>query len=204
MGWNKKGWFVGLAAAMLLSGCQTAQRRSAAVIVDEAEPWRSAASPEDLATLDAMSARWAAARPQAGRRGLAPLLDPQAALSHAVPAPGPYRCRLTRLVGRGPPAPSAWSFCFVGADGEQLSLTADVPARRVGGYLWTTRDGRRLAFLGGVIPAKGRPAAAYGEARATDAAGWLERIGEFRYRLALPGTAPAALDVIELVAAPRP
>ena len=37
-----------------------------------------------------------------------------------------------------------------------------------------------------------------------DTAGLVERIGEFRYRLALPEPAPGAgLTIVELVAAPR-
>jgi hypothetical protein len=88
--------------------------------------------------------RWTAALAEAKRRGgaraiaaEAPLLDPQAALPRAAPAPGPYRCRLLRVAApaRAPAAfaPRAAGFCFVGVAGDQLSFTSEIAGHRLGG-----------------------------------------------------------------------
>jgi hypothetical protein len=85
-----------------------------------------------------------------------------------------------------------------------LSFTSEVSGARFGGHLWETEQSRRLVFLGTAIPASARVAPAYGADAAGDVAGIVERLGEFRYRLAVatPGAAQK-LVVFELTAAPR-
>jgi hypothetical protein len=103
--------------------------------------------------------------------------------------------------GRGAAA-QRQAFCFVGGDTEQLSLTIETPARRIGGYLWESADPRRLVFLGADFAAPARSAPAYGTNPAASTSGLLERIGDFRYRLTVRGQMAGTLDVYELVAAP--
>lgn len=209
------------AVAAGLSGCaglaEPRQQKAASVSVEveEAESWRSTASPRDAGLIDAIDTIWgsalAALRGKGQARAIAArgaLLEPGGALARAAPAPGPYRCRLVRIGATAPRARpisvSAESFCFVGVEDAQLTLTSDIPSRRFGGYLWETRESHRLVFLG-AGPASGRrTASAYGEDPGRDLAGRLERIGEFRYRLVLPVPgAEAQMQVLELSAAPR-
>ena len=203
---------------ILLAGCQTPARQAPerarpAVTLEEPEAWRSVASATSQAQLDGMPARWQqalqAARTRTHARRVAaegPLLDPSAGLPRAAPAPGPYRCRVVRIGGgtaREPAfAASRPAFCFVGVEQDQLSLTTETASSRLGGYLWEGKDSRRLVFLGSEMAAGAKRAAAYGEAPARDAAGILERIGDFRYRLAVPTRGAAGLLVYDLTAFP--
>jgi hypothetical protein len=183
------------------------------VLVEEVEAWRQAATPAGLAAIDGIDQRWAAALADARRRGAtrtinaeAPLLDPTGALPRAAPAPGAYRCRLLRVAPPGTRirglSVSRSAFCFVGVKDDQLSLTTEIAANRLGGYLEETRTSGAMIFLGATAGARGVPAVGYGEDAARDRVGRFERIGDFRYRLIVPAPAAPELMVFELVAAP--
>jgi hypothetical protein len=79
----------------------------------------------------------------------------------------------------------------------------ETAARRIGGYLWESADDRRLIFLGADFAARAGGAPAYGADSPASVAGLFERTGDFRYRLAVPGSG-GTLDIWELVAAPAP
>jgi hypothetical protein len=68
--------------------------------------------------------------------------------------------------------------------------------------LWEEKDNGRLAFLG-VTSARGTPLGAYGDDRGRDTVGLFERVGAFRYRLALPWRGDNKLAVVEMVPAPE-
>jgi hypothetical protein len=206
---------VGVPAMLAVAACQTAPPRPAgaprpSVIVEEAEPWRRVASARDSAALDGLASEWERALAAARSAGLSRrvaaegvLLVPGAGLARAAPTPGSYRCRYVRLGARKWTA-SAQAYCFVGVEAGQLSLATELRGLRLGGYLWEIKGGERLVFLGATVPAGGKTAPAYGDSPAADAAGFVERIGEFRYRLLLPQPAPGgALVVVDMVAAPR-
>jgi hypothetical protein len=208
-----------LAALLPLAGCQTPSPPPTAarpsVVLEEPEEWRSAASDADAAMLEALPATWTQALSETRRRyGRAiaaegELLEPQTRLPRADPAPGPYRCRAVRI-GARVPSVRPWSttrtgFCYVGVEDDQLSLSSEIPGLRFGGYLFTGKEKNRLVFLGASTPARARTAIAYGENAAADRAGFVERIGIFRYRLVLPAReGDARLTVVEMVAAPDP
>jgi hypothetical protein len=205
----------GLTMLAASAACQTPPPDKSAgapprIVVEEAEAWRSVASDRDALALDALPDRWSRAL-AAGRaanlsRRIAAegdLLDPQARLVRAAPAPGSYRCRYIRPGGRRWVS-SVQGFCYVGVEEGQLTLATELRGLRFGGYLWELKGGERLVFLGGAIPNGARTPMAYGENPSRDAAGLVERIGEFRYRLTMPEPAPGAgLTVVEMVAAPR-
>ncbi|MEO7178353.1 MAG: DUF4893 domain-containing protein [Allosphingosinicella sp.] len=203
-----------LVALVPAAACQTVPVRPAAarptVSVEEAEAWRSVASERDSAALDGLPGRWrqalAAGRAANLTRRIAAegeLLDPDARLARAAPAPGSYRCHYLRPGGRKWVS-SAQGFCYIGVEAGRLSLATELRGLRLGGYLWELKGGDRLVFLGGAVPPGSKTAVAYGETPSRDAAGLVERIGEFRYRLTLPEAAPGGgLIVVELVAAPR-
>ncbi len=201
-----------LAAA---SACQTASPpRSGSpapvVVVEEVEAWRGIASPRDSALLDGLAGRWeqalAAGRAAGQSRRISAegaLLRPSGQLPRAAPAPGTYRCRYVRPGGRRWAA-SPQGYCYVVVEAGQLSLASEIRGLRLGGYLWELKGGERLVFLGAAVIAGAKSAGAYGENPARDAAGLVERIGDFRYRLTLPEPSPgSAFTVVELVAAPR-
>lgn len=191
-----------------------AERPRASVIVGEPEPWRAVASTVGEDTIDRLDVAWTEALEEARqrfRRKLSidgPLLVPGGGLARAAPAPGPYRCRVVRL-GAGQAGAAAYAagregFCFVGVEGDRLSLTSEVRGARIGGNIWETERSDRLVFLGASIPAGAQVAPAYGDVPAGDVAGVVERLGEFRYRLVvrIPGSAQK-LAVFDLRAAPR-
>jgi len=197
------------------TACQTAPPdrpavAAANVVVEETEAWRTVAWERDSAALDGLADRWrqalAAGREAKLSRRIAAegeLLIPEARLAWAAPAPGSYRCRYVRPGGRRWVS-SAQGFCYVGVEEGQLTLATELRGLRFGGYLWALKGGERLVFLGGAVPAGTRTPLAYGENPARDAAGLVERIGEFRYRLTLPEPSPGAgLTIVELLAAPR-
>ena len=206
--------------AMLLSltaGCAMLQpppnRAGVTVTVEDEEAWRGAAAQEDVAALDALPQIWAEALADARRAGFVrkvasegALLSPAPGLPRATPPPGAYLCRVVRLGTRAPGirpwSEGSQSFCFVGVEGEQLSLTLELGPRRIGGYLWEEKDNGRLVFLGATT-ARGTPLGAYGDDRGRDTVGLFERVGPFRYRLALPWRGDNKLAVIEMVPAPE-
>ena len=207
-----------LAAAAALAGCQALSppppvETGATATLEEPEAWRSVATAPDAASIDALADGWAAARDSLRAARLArraeaegPLLDPAAGLPRAAPAPGPYACRLIRLGGAAarsrPWRESGGFFCYVGVEGERLSLTVEGGPERLGGYLWEEKGTARLVFLGAAAAPR-RTLPAYGDAPAANAVGALERVGDFRYRLVLPGRGGSRLEVYELEAAPR-
>jgi hypothetical protein len=199
---------------LALAACQTPAPRAPgaprpSVVVEEAESWRRVASPRDSAAMDSLPARWQQALAAARSAGLSrriaaerDLLDPALHLERAAPAPGTYRCRSIRLDGRRWTA-SASGFCYVGVQAGQLNFSSELRGLRLGGYLWELKGGSRLVFLGATVAAGRKTAAAYGDDPARDLPALVERIGDFRYRLAFPEAAPASgLTFVELVAAP--
>ena len=209
-----------IAAAILLlpAGCANLlepphRPPGTSVTVEEPEAWRAAAEDEDAQAIDDLPRAWADALADTRRAGFlrrvaaeGPLLVPAAGLPRAAPAPGAYLCRMLRLGSRTPGSrpwtESGQGFCFVGADGDRLSLTIEAGPRRIGGYLWEETDNRRLVFLGAAAP-RGMPLAAYGEDRERNAVGLFERVGPFRYRLTLPWRGDAKLALVELTPAPE-
>jgi hypothetical protein len=94
-------------------------------------------------------------------------------------------------------------FCFVGVNGEQLSITKQTGSRRPGGYLFDTEKTGRLIFLGSEALGTEETPAAYGEDPARNMAGVFERHGDFRYRLVVPWPRKESkLDVFELIPIP--
>jgi hypothetical protein len=205
-----------LPVALVLAACQPLALQPGprpVPTIEEAEEWRNVASADDAAALDRLPEAWTQVQAELRSSRLArraeaegSLLDPRVALPRAAPAPGPYMCRLIRLGAaalRARPWLEAGGFyCFVGVDGGRLSLTVEGGPERLGGYLWEEKDGARAVFLGSAARGRDR-LGAYGDSRATDAIGLIERLGDFRYRLTLPGRGDNRLSVYELVAAPR-
>lgn len=208
MRWSR----LALVFALPISACQAGTSRPGAIPIEiaGAPEWQRIAAAEDVGRIESVRSAWARGLAAARADGLArriasegDLLEPEAALPRPAPTPGAYRCRLLRLGGpaRGEPAFSAFRpfYCFVGiGDQDRLSITKSEGSSRPAGYLWDDGDSRRMIFLGALAPGAGA-VPAYGDDRARDVAGIVERIGPFRWRLVIPRPASgAALEIFEM------
>lgn len=179
-----------------------------------AEPsdWRHLATPADRDRLRRWRDAWVTALAQA-RDAAGPalitngaLLSIDAALPGPVPPVGAYRCRAFKLGRQGPAhagfAGYPWFECRVtaAADGEAQLVKLTGSQRQVG--VIYRADANRAVFLGTLMLGDEARAYAYGIDRTRDVAGWVERIGERRWRLVMPYPAfESTLDVLELVPA---
>lgn len=174
--------------------------------------WRARATESDRARLRRWRGSWIAAIAQARAGGHGgeidregPLLDPDAGLAGARPPPGDYRCRTIKV---GAASAGLLDYvvrpvftCRIEAIGERLHFTQlDGPQRPIG-ILFADSD-RRLVFLGTLQLGDEVSAIRYSRDTERDLAGFVERVGPRRWRIAFP--APhfeSLLDVIELVPA---
>lgn len=172
--------------------------------------WRRLATPADRDRLRRWYEAWndalAQARPVAAAdlAGQGALFTIDAALDDPVPPVGAYRCRTFKLgrkgkVGTGFTA-YAWFACriTVAPDGATQLVKSSGSQRQVG--LLYRADPTRAAFLGTLMLGDEARAYGYGADSTRDVAGWMERIGQRRWRLVMPYPAfESTLDVLELV-----
>ena len=153
--------------------------------------WRDSAEPEDVALIDSLSSIWTRTLSAARLRGRAViategvLLSPDGVLDHPQLSPGSYTCRAVRLDSVSarafPP-----QFCFVmgEADG-RLSFNKQTGSDLPNGWLFPD-GGTRYVFLGAQQRRPGENSLGYRTDRPADRVGTIERIGPFRWRLAMP------------------
>lgn len=173
-----------------------------------APDWRAVATAADRTRLARWREAWVAAT-RSARAAEAPLAAEGAlfafdqALSDAVPSPGAYSCRMFKLGGaaRGSLGYVAypWFACRITREGALSRLMKLTGSQRPDGVIYSDRAGRAV-FLGTLVLGDETRAIAYGRDRTRDLAGIVERVGERRWRLALPFPAfESTLDVLELV-----
>ncbi len=202
-----------VASAGLVGGCATTRARPAVKLdhpdVAEARTgWTTVATTADRALIEALPARMAAAHALAKKRGGArmtadgALVDPAAALDLAALPPGPYTCRLVRVDLRGAMTSFTPDTCYVDGTADAVSLTKQNGTSLPGG--WLHPDGtKRLIFLGTQRRRAPDVAPPYGQNAAIDVSAVIERIGPFRWRMAMAGKpGNGLLDVYELVPMP--
>ncbi|KAK0351496.1 hypothetical protein LTR94_024744 [Friedmanniomyces endolithicus] len=176
--------------------------------------WRSVARAEDASALGRLDQAWRLARAEAEDAGFAsqveklgPLVDPNAAQAGRVqPSPGEYRCRTIKLGNRneGPGLAYVdypWFSCSVAlTPGGDLVLTKTTGSQRTQGLLYPEGD-RRLVYVGAQAwgdDEKSFPR--YGDKAERDQVGVLERIGQNRWRLAIPWPKQEAkLELLEII-----
>ncbi|MCE7796820.1 DUF4893 domain-containing protein [Sphingobium sufflavum] len=207
------------ATAMALSGCTPVSKpRSAAVSLVEEPGWRALVSTQDEQRITHLPDEWRrllASVPVSYRRAVereGALLSPDAGRDHPTPPPGSYRCRLVKLT---PPATAGVRrreapvrsfpdfFCYIrGEKDNELSFTKQTGTELPRG--WLHRDGEhRLILVGARQREVGGGALAYGDEPARNVVGVVDRIGPFRWRLAIAGRdAQAGLDIYELTPVP--
>lgn len=198
-----------LVVSMLAAGCAAERTRPAArasVAIEDAPAWRNTIASEDegrLAALPAALQGLAARLPARVRTAQGALLDPQAGLDYPALPPGAYRCRTLRLraggratILRTTPA----DFCNVSGAPDGLAYARQTGAEPAAGYFYP--DGRRYIFLGARQARAGDNSIGYQHDRKRDLVGVVERVGGFRWRIAVPGTSAGAVDIVELTPVP--
>ena len=127
------------------------------------------------------------------------------ALDAPLPPTGDYRCRMFKLgaKSRGMIDYIAypWFTCRVAREGQVMSLTKRTGSQRQVGLIFAAEP-RRAVFLGTLMLGDETRTIEYGRDDARDVAGWVERVGSARWRVAMPFPAfESTLDVMEMVPA---
>jgi hypothetical protein len=196
-----------------LAGCGRGDRPPAeATRPPVAADWRAVATQQDRERLRKWRDAWVDALGQVRAAGRMPqltplgtLFDPDLALPGALPPDGAYRCRVFKLGAKAPGLGALTSYpyfdCTIDAEGELHSLYKRTGSQRPVGLIFP--DGAsRAVFLGTLMLGDETAALQYGIDGKRDMAGVIERVGERRWRLALPYPAfESTLDVVELVPA---
>jgi hypothetical protein len=188
---------------LMLSACAHAP---AAQVID----WRVVATDNDRERLRDWRTAFTKALDEARAAGHAadvaregPLLDPDAALG-PVPIPnGRYNCRVIKLGAKAPGGLNYIAFpafhCRVQQEKALQRFTKLTGSQRQTGLLFLG-DPIRQVFLGTLVLGDEQRAQRYGADQDRDLAGWVERIGDRRWRLILPYPHfESTLDVLELV-----
>ena len=201
-----------LSAALLLTlpGCSI-YRQAHPGPAELGENWRSVATESDRQRLRGWRSAWDEALPLA-RAADAPavaaegvLFDPDIAMAGALPPPGTYRCRTFKLGAAEPAAQDftayPWFECSIAAEGALRRFVKRTGSQRPEGLLFPDRETRAI-FLGTLVLGDEDRAHRYGIDRQRDMIGYVERIGEARWRLVLPRpNFESIVDVIEFVPA---
>lgn len=177
------------------------------VTVEAPPVWRSSITPEGEARLAGLRAHWAGLHARLSprvRTAQGKLVDPAAGLDLPAITPGSYRCRVVRLrtPPRGPATvrSSTSDFCFVSGTAEGVAFIKQTGSDPAAGYFYP--DGDRYVFLGARQRRAGENSLGYGNEPARDMVGVVERVGGFRWRIAVAGTDPRQLDIYELTPVP--
>jgi hypothetical protein len=199
-----------LALCSSLAACAAArtQTSSQLLIVSPVEgaAWRSSIRSEDEGKLRELPVAWSALHaklPPRVRTAQGTLVNPGAATDLPTLTPGSYRCRALKLrtQRRGAVARSSASdFCFVSGATDGFSFVKQTGAEPMAGYFYP--DGKRYVFLGARQRRAGDNSLGYGNDPARDMVGVVERVGGFRWRLAIAGTDTRQLDIYELTPVP--
>lgn len=163
---------------------------------DRARNWRKAWD-DALAPARAAAPAAIAADPK--------LFDPDVALGQAMPPAGTYRCRTFKLGSQQPVTPYFAVYpaatCRIEMRGEAMHFIKTDTEQRPDGIIYPNTDARAM-FVGVLVLGDETAPLRYGVDRRRDMVGYVERIGEARWRLVLPYPGfESKLDVIELVPA---
>lgn len=209
----------------MLAGCggkagktievRIAQPHSMLGMSSDVGDWRRVATTADRNRLRGWREAWVDALAKVSQSGdgatiaADPLLfDPDRALPGATPPPGGYHCRVFKLGANGTAMRNLTAYpavdCRLSNDGDVTSFyKVSGPQRPVG--LLFPESASRAMFLGTMVLGDETKPLNYGQDTNRDLAGYIERIGERRWRLVLPRPRfESLLDVVEITpAAPR-
>ncbi|MDO7840817.1 DUF4893 domain-containing protein [Sphingomonas immobilis] len=174
--------------------------------------WRQVATDDDRDRIRGWRNSWTAAvaKARAGGRGpaidaLGLLADPDRALDEPTPPPGAYRCRTYKIGANGTAMADFTSYpateCHIENEGEVSSLYNVGGAQRPVGLIFPDTVARAV-FLGTLVLGDETKSLQYGKDPRRDMAGYVERIGERRWRLVLPSPRfESLLDIVEITPA---
>ena len=201
-----------LAAFPLLGGCALMRAGDIVQAPRDGMAWRGVATAADLKRLSKWRTAFVEGLRQArvGGHGAAilaewPLLAPDAAIGGSTLPNGPYRCRIVKLGAQGAgmlPFVTYPAFpCRVRPEQGVQGFAKMSGSQRPVGLLFPN-DQLRQVFLGTLVLGDESRAMQYGNDPERDQAGYLERIGDRRWRLILPYPRfESVIDVVELIPA---
>jgi hypothetical protein len=172
------------------------------------QTWQEVATPDDRIRLRDWRMAFTRALEQARRANHAAeianegvLLEPDAAIGGPIPN-GDYRCRVIKVGAKNPGMLDYISYpafrCRI-QQGKAQRFTKLTGSQRHVGLVYPSDDLRQV-FLGTLVLGDETQAYQYGRDPDRDVAGWVERIGDNRWRILLPYPHyESLLDVIELV-----
>jgi hypothetical protein len=190
------------ALLLALSACATTQA------TPPIRSWQEEATPDDRQRLRDWRSAFSDALRQARAAGHGAeierettLLDPDAALGGPIPN-GEYRCRVLKVGAKSEGLLEFVTYpafrCRVEL-GEVQRFNKLTGSQRHVGLIYPADD-LRSVFLGTLVLGDETQAYQYGRDPERDVAGWVERIGDNRWRMVLPYPHfESKLDVIELV-----
>ena len=212
----------GLMLCVALAGCGGGARK--AVGMRAAPPkaiarsdvvatdWRRVATPADRVRLRSWRQAWTDALAKVPLGAQAPILradpalfDPDRALLRALPPAGAYRCRVFKIGANGTAMRDITVYpavaCNVDDEGQVSSLYKVSGGQRPVGTVFPD-SAARAVFLGTMVLGDETKPLDYGQDANRDLAGYVERIGERRWRLVLPYPRfESLIDVVEIVPA---
>ncbi|SMF68888.1 DUF4893 domain-containing protein [Allosphingosinicella indica] len=199
-------------AAVLASACAAqGGGRSGLASAPAALDWRQLATDSDRFRLRQWRNAWMRALAEARTGGHAAdvakegaLLQPDAAIEWRTPPMGEYDCRVIKLGTKGAAGLPYVAYppfrCRIRDEGGMTSFAKLSGSQRPLGLLVPARGGDRMVFLGTLQLGDETRALQYGRDRERDMAGFLDRIGPNRWRLAFPQPHfESKMDVMELV-----
>jgi hypothetical protein len=133
------------------------------------------------------------------------LLEPDAALGSAPIPNGLYKCRVIKVGAKSKGLLDYIAYpafdCRISQQNQLQSFTKLTGSQRHVGLIFPDSAVRQV-FLGTLVLGDESRALQYGRDADRDLAGWVERVGERRWRLLLPYPAfESTLDIVELVPA---
>lgn len=200
------------AMAFALSGCTSLEDNATPGPIDSTVDWRDVATEHDRDRLRQWRTAWVQglSKAQAAGHGAdiakeGALLQPDAALEWQEPPPGNYRCRVIKIGAKSAGLLDYIAYpafnCRLRPENGISSFAKLTGSQRPIG-LFFPDTGKRMVFLGTLQLGDERIALQYGRDRERDMAGIVERIGEQRWRLALPFPHfESTIDVLELIPA---
>ncbi|NIJ21987.1 hypothetical protein FHS95_003698 [Sphingomonas naasensis] len=200
-----------LALCSTLAACATKAPPRIVVVspvtIEEPPAWRTSIKREDEARLQALRAHWDGLHARLSARvrtAQGSLVDPAAGLDLPALSPGSYRCRVVRLrtPPRGPATvrSSSNDFCFISGAPDGVAFVKQTGNDPAAGYFYP--DGKRYVFLGARQRRAGENSVGYGNEPTRDMVGVVERVGSFRWRLAVAGVDARQVDIYELTPVP--
>lgn len=205
-----KSVLIPICAGFALGGCGLASPVAVPEPVERGVSWREIATDEDRERLRGWRDAWvqALAKARAAGHGAeiageGALLQPDSALPWTDLPEGQYRCRVLKIGAKSPGMLDYVAYpsfdCRLRAENGVLSFAKLTGSQRpIGRFL--PDNGRRMIFLGTLQLGDENISLRYSRDRERDMAGVVERIGERRWRIALPFPHfESTLDVIELI-----